>query len=135
MNWEALGVIADVIGAAAVVGTLIYLALEIRLNRMAIESDSLDSLSAGWNSLNVHVMGDAELAEIWVKGFSDPDSLDPIHNTRFMMMGQSYINQFMTVKKHHEAGTLSESERQFHALGTAHATRSPGGNGYPKMSQ
>ena len=72
MNWEALGVIADIIGAVAVVATLIYLTIEIRLNRMAIESDSLDSLAAGWNSLNVHVMDDPELAEIWVKGFRSP---------------------------------------------------------------
>ena len=127
MNWEALGVIADIIGAVAVVATLIYLTIEIRLNRMAIESDSLDSLAAGWNSLNVHVMDDPELAEIWVKGFSDPDSLDPIQRTRFMMMGQSYINHFMTVKKHHDAGTLPESEWQVHAAGTAHAMCSPGG--------
>ena len=94
---------------------------------MAIESDPLGSLAARSNSLNVHIIDDPELGEIWGKGFSDPDSLDPIHKTRFMMMGPSYINQFMTVKKHHEAGTSPESERQFHALGTAHATRSPGG--------
>ena len=44
-----------------------------------------------------------------------------------MMMGQSYINHFMTVKKHHDAGTLPASEWKIHAAGTAHMMCSPGG--------
>ena len=40
MNWEAIGVIAEVVGAVAVVVTLIYLAIQTRLTRKAIEETS-----------------------------------------------------------------------------------------------
>ena len=52
MNWEIATAIAEMAGAVAVVATLIYLAGEVRQNRKAIESASIDALSAGWNDLN-----------------------------------------------------------------------------------
>ena len=72
MNWETIGVLAEVAGAVAVVTTLIFLTIEIRRNRDAIESSSVDAWGAGWNAFNVLVMADRELAEIWNKGFADP---------------------------------------------------------------
>ena len=32
MNWEAIGAIGEVLGALAVIGSLVYLALQIRAN-------------------------------------------------------------------------------------------------------
>jgi hypothetical protein len=107
MNWEAIGVIAEVIGAFAVVFTLAFLTMETRRNRIATESAAVDALAAGWNFLNVEVMGDSELSEIWVKGFDNPESLSEAQLNRFMFMGQSYLNQFMTVKKHHDGGGVA----------------------------
>lgn len=36
MNWEAIGAISDLIGAAAVVLTLLYLAKEIKQNKVVL---------------------------------------------------------------------------------------------------
>jgi hypothetical protein len=38
VNWDAIGAVAEVIGALAVLITLIYLALQIRQNTRAINS-------------------------------------------------------------------------------------------------
>ena len=127
MNWNAIGAIADIVGAMAVVVTLIYLAYEIRLSRRVNESATVDALATGWNSLNTHIVDDAELAEVRLKGFPDPDSLDPIQLVRFLAIGQSYINHFMTVKKHHDAVSLAEDQWLVHAAGLAHIMCSPGG--------
>ena len=78
MDWTAIGVVAEIIGAAVVVVTLIYLAREVRQNRVAIESTAVDSLADGWNSLNTHMMDDPELAHIWTTGFPHPENLDSI---------------------------------------------------------
>jgi uncharacterized membrane protein len=43
VNWDAIGAVAEVIGALAVLITLIYLALQIRQNTRAINSSALDS--------------------------------------------------------------------------------------------
>ena len=127
MNWEAIGVIAEVIGAFAVVFTLAFLTMETRRGRVAVESSSIDSLGAGWNALNVHVFSDPDLCELWNKGFNEPASLNKVELTRFMLMGQSYINHFMTVKRHHDAGTLPEGQWASHSAGTAQFMCSPGG--------
>jgi hypothetical protein len=40
MNWDALGAIGEIIGAIAVLATLIYLAIQTRLTRKAVEESS-----------------------------------------------------------------------------------------------
>lgn len=40
MNWEATGAIADIVGATAVLATLIYLALQIRQNSRSINQQN-----------------------------------------------------------------------------------------------
>jgi len=49
MNWEALGAIGEIVGALAVVATLIYLAVQIRVANKQAE---LESLRHTWDSLN-----------------------------------------------------------------------------------
>ena len=127
MNWEIATAIAEMAGAVAVVATLIYLAGEVRQNRKAIESASIDALSAGWNDLNTVIMSDPELAQIMVKGFTDPESLDEIQIYRFQLAGQSYINHFMTVVNRYHDGTLPEQQWLAHSAGMAYVTKSPGG--------
>jgi len=72
-------------------------------------------------------MADAELSSILVKGLNDPEALDQDQKIRFVIMGQCYINHFMTVLKHHEAGHLPEEEWLYHSMGIAHMMNSPGG--------
>ena len=44
MNWEAIGAIGEVLGAAAVVVTLGYLAVQIRQNSQAVKNSAAQSL-------------------------------------------------------------------------------------------
>jgi len=41
MNWEALGALAEIVAAAAVVITLLYLAIQVRHSNRQTEIDSL----------------------------------------------------------------------------------------------
>ena len=45
MNWEAIGAIGEVVGAAGVIATLIYLAAQIRQNAAATRADIRQSLA------------------------------------------------------------------------------------------
>ena len=46
MNWEAIGAIGEVIGALAVVASLIYLASQIRQNNKLARNDSLQTVAS-----------------------------------------------------------------------------------------
>ncbi|MEQ8693995.1 MAG: hypothetical protein RIC85_01540 [Gammaproteobacteria bacterium] len=127
MNWEAIGVIAEVVGAIAVVITLLYLALEVKRNRSATESSSVDALAEGFNALNSLLADSPELAEIWLSGMSDPNSLNGIQRVRLIALVQSYVNHFTTVKKHYDAGLLPHDQWMTHSSGFPQTMTSKGG--------
>ena len=49
MNWDAIGAIAELGGAIAVVATLVYLARQLRDNTKSVRLQSLDSTFKEWN--------------------------------------------------------------------------------------
>ncbi|MGK0260854.1 MAG: hypothetical protein ACI96M_004308, partial [Candidatus Azotimanducaceae bacterium] len=44
MNWEAIGAVGEIIGAIAVLATLVYLAMQMRQNTQAMKSAGLRSM-------------------------------------------------------------------------------------------
>ena len=51
MNWDAIGATGEVLGAIAVVATLIYLAIQIRENTRASKSEAFRDSVALWNDV------------------------------------------------------------------------------------
>lgn len=127
MNWNAAGVIAEIVSAIAVVISLLFLAFEVRRNRNATESASVDALAEGFNSTNALLASDPELAAIWIKGMSNPTALSEVESMRFIATTQSYINHFSSVVKYHESGLLPEDEWLSHYHSMHHIFNSPGG--------
>lgn len=52
MNWEAIGVIAEVVGAIAVIISLIYLAIQVRSNTRSLKASSSFDSTHSWATLN-----------------------------------------------------------------------------------
>ena len=127
MSWDSISVLAEVVSAVAVVVTLIFLIVELRRNRLATESASVDRLSEGWNTINGHVLDDPDFAHVFFEGLADPESLTPSQRDRFILLFQSYTNHFTTVKKHYDDGTLPQEIWDYHASGMSVLANSPGG--------
>ncbi len=83
MTLEQFAFFAEIIGGIGVVASLIYVAAEIRrqskLNRFA----AANSLAAQWSDLMISLHDGPEMAEIWLKGLHDFDSLDAVSKLRF----------------------------------------------------
>ena len=45
MNWDAIGAIGEIVGAIAVVITLLYLAHQTRINTKAVKTSTFNELS------------------------------------------------------------------------------------------
>jgi hypothetical protein len=75
MNWEAIGAIGEILAAAAVVFSFVYLAAQIRQNTQQVEEQCRTQRQSGmlgarssfteWRSL---VIQDAAVASIWKRG-------------------------------------------------------------------
>ena len=83
MNWEALGAIGEIVGAIAVVVTLVYLATQIRQNTKAVQAASVDSSISAINATRQSVYEDPELMVLWTNGLADPDQLDSKSRDKF----------------------------------------------------
>lgn len=98
MNWEAVGTVAEVVGAIGVIVSLIYVATEIRQNTAQVEEGirvqylaQLDASFQNFSRLRLLVAGDHEAARIWEQGIQDPLALDTVELSRFEALLNEYL--------------------------------------------
>lgn len=98
MNWDAMGAIAELIGAIAVLGTLIYLTIQIRQNTKAIVLESSrGNLDQGVSWMN-NLIQDPSLAELYLNGLQDKLETEE-QRLRFHLMMQGLFNQWGVMYK------------------------------------
>ena len=71
MNWDALGAIGEIVGAVAVIATLLYLAIQIREARLLTKSTSLQNAVSSFNELNVVMGSDPKTVDLITRGVYD----------------------------------------------------------------
>ena len=94
INWDAVGAIAELVGAVAVVASLVYLANQIRHNSRSVEAATSHAIARARNELNIAVATSSELSEILFRGAGDYDSLKPEQRLRYSMCMISNLNVF-----------------------------------------
>ncbi len=84
MNWEAISTIAEIVGAAAVVISLVYLAAQIRQNNRQVEEQvralrlqAYDAAGADFSALRLHVSGSPQRASVWRRAKDSYLGLEP----------------------------------------------------------
>jgi hypothetical protein len=92
MNWDAIGAIAETLGAVGVIATLAYLAVQIRQNTTTVRSSAASAIVQTNNSLLVMLAQDAEVSRIWWAGLSDPAALSEADLLRFNPMVAMQLN-------------------------------------------
>ena len=98
MNWEAIGALAELAGAAGVVLTLVYLSVQLRQNTRAIQGSEVTyrsnlemATNARFFDLRRDIYSDPELASIWTRGLVDPDMLAKGEWDRFFNYFTSWV--------------------------------------------
>ncbi len=98
----------QIIGAAAIVASLIFVGLEVRTNRAAAESQIADGIAEGFLELNVAAMIDSSLTCIWSVGLEAPERLSDIQAGRFSVNMRGVFNQYMRVHSLYKTGMVTE---------------------------
>jgi hypothetical protein len=86
MNWDAIGAVAELVGAAAVFISLIYLATQIKDSKRSDQIIASAALSRTANEWLMHVVNNEGLCELYHRGLSDYDSLNKSEKSRFSLL-------------------------------------------------
>ena len=108
MTIQDLGSIGELVGAIATVGTLLYLAIQIRANTKAARGSTLQStvqFSANWVE---SLYRDPELALVFDRGRENSDSLSEAEHARFFYIMIGLVRMAQNVHYQFDQGLMSK---------------------------
>ncbi len=105
MNWEALGAIGEIVGAAGVVVTLGYLAIQIRQNTRSVRAAAFQEAIRDAAQSTDQLGRDPELSRIWFAGQRDFEALTGEERQRFAVYSTSVFRRYENIiyQAHHSA--------------------------------
>ena len=107
MNWDALGASAELLGAAAVFFSFVYLAKQIRTSTRQSQVAVMQSLIVETNRMNEYGVVDAAYAEVLHRYFAG-DELSDVEALRVRMHTLGQVNSIVSATHAFEQGQLEE---------------------------
>ena len=84
MNWDAIGAVGEILGAIAVLITLVYLARQIRLNTHEIRASRVEGTLRDQSKYNQMLAEDSDLARIYWIAVDDVEELSEDEQRRWL---------------------------------------------------
>ena len=106
MNWDAIGAIAEVFGAIAVLVTLIYFSVQIRQSNKLAEAESQRELMTF--DVFTPVVEDPNLTSEFRACLNRYEEQDPNVKTRFFFLMTNWHLQMESVFRMHQKGLIAE---------------------------
>lgn len=114
MSLQDLGSIGELIGAVAVVISLVYLASQIRQNTRQIDENTKAAQAAAFDSSVSHaiaarqmIIENEDVAGIYLKGGDDPDSLSAEDRLRYRLIMHNILWSLWNMQSQAQVGELS----------------------------
>lgn len=126
MNWEAISAIGQLVGALAVLITLIYLAVQLRQNTAAVATSTYESTMTGFNDINVVVASHPALASLLDRGCQGKGNLSQEETVQFNFLLRCYANQWWKLYKLYKRGNLPLEEWKIFAQEASQFFEQPG---------
>ena len=94
INWEAIGAVGEVVGALAVVVSIVYLAIQIRQSGRIGRFTAHQNLTESLSSIIEPFYSDAQLSRIWQLADDAPEQMTPEQRERFGIVLYSVFGNF-----------------------------------------
>ena len=105
MNWDALGALAELVGALAVIGTIGYLALQIRQTNKISKTNTVTDIQRRFDDLNNLLVTDPDLREVLFRdGELTPDEREQVY-----AFANLCINVWITVQNAFDNGQIERA--------------------------
>jgi len=83
MNWEAFGAIGEIVGAIAVVASLIYLASQMRISNRESQQAAMREVSQSGLTFLGRIGSDVATASVWLRGLTQNEALTAEESMQF----------------------------------------------------
>ena len=117
MNWDAIGAVGEIIGAVAVIATLIYLAIQIRDSARASRSAAVTDATTAMQAFYQELGSNPNTSQLFLRALADPTSLSREDEFQYLMMMHSCFLGFQRSFFLAREGTLDVGLRD--SVGTA----------------
>jgi hypothetical protein len=107
---EKAAYLSQIIGAAAVVVSLIYVGRQISDNTTEVRANSGRELIVFGQEIDSWLMTNPDLADILAAGSSDYEALSPSHRLRFDQYVMTSLNLYEGAFYYHQDGLLNEED-------------------------
>ncbi len=125
MNWDALGAIAELFGAAGVIATLIYLATQIRQSSKVELAKSEREIMESWNQVIAAWWGNPEVSDLAIRGLAG-DELTTGEKGTFHGLLTQVITHHGACIRMYEKGLIDEKIMKVFQSSVVNLLRSPG---------
>ena len=105
MNWDAVGAIGEIVGAGAVVISLVYLAIQIRAQNKEAQVAAMHEISVGYRD-SLATFADEGMANIFEKAYDGVDDLSISESVRLIAGLQRVFRVWEEAFIQYEAGRL-----------------------------
>jgi hypothetical protein len=109
LNWDAVGAVAELIGAVGVIASLVYLASQIRQNTSAMRGTAQESFVTRNTNWAIAVGSSPNLADVLTRGHRDYDSLPNSERLQYGHMMLAAMLGTEATFHQHKRGQLEEA--------------------------
>ncbi len=106
MNWDAIGAVAELVGATAVFVSLIYFAAQIRNSKRSDQIIAASQAASAVDEWLGQIVRDAELHELYRRGLGDYASLTRQEKSRFTTLIVQFLRSVETIWLHRQMDTI-----------------------------
>lgn len=106
MTLEQASLIAQIVSAAAVIASLIFVGVQLRQATAAIRGSSSEAHAALYTELVHSIIDNADFARIWSVGLADPKALREDEWVRFVAYSSALFRQYETSRVQWQKGRL-----------------------------
>ena len=110
MNWDAAGAIGEIVGAIAVVFSIIYLATQIKQSNRESQATSRDNISKAISDIMVNIAADPDMSEILGQGLKDITTLSDLEVRRFDMLLYAIFECLESAHSQWKRGVLADDD-------------------------
>ena len=126
MNILELGAIGELLGGLAVIGSLIYVGIQVRHNARSVEAATHVQMLQATSAMNVMVVGHDDVADLVRRGQDDPASLTPTEWARFVEFAYMRFGVWEAAFLNHSKGTIDRETWLAWDGGSRNTARGPG---------